>query len=116
VAANFAALEPYDTVIRLNVLEHVADEDAALQNMRSVLAQGGRAIILVPQNPRLFNSLDEALAHQKRYTRATLREALERNGFALDGMFDFNRCTTPLGGSTAAFSSDGTSARRSSRS
>jgi glycosyltransferase involved in cell wall biosynthesis len=95
-AADFEQLSgSYDTAICLNVLEHVSDEDAALRNLRGVLAPGGRAIILVPQNPRLYTTLDEVLGHQRRYTRAGLREALGRNGFAVEKLFDFNRCTTP---------------------
>jgi 2-polyprenyl-3-methyl-5-hydroxy-6-metoxy-1,4-benzoquinol methylase len=39
----------YDTVVCLNVIEHVADDRRALANILEVLAPGGRAIILVPQ-------------------------------------------------------------------
>lgn len=94
--ADFEPLrEGYDTVVCLNVLEHLADEDLALQNIRGALIEGGRAIILVPQGPRLHGTLDEALGHVRRYTPATLRAALERNGFQLDDLLEFNRVTTP---------------------
>jgi len=85
----------FDTVICLNVLEHVADERGALQSMRSALSEGGRLILLVPQGPGLFGSLDEALGHERRYTKPGLAEALRANGFELERMFDFNRATTP---------------------
>jgi glycosyltransferase involved in cell wall biosynthesis len=95
-AADFAPLAgACDTVVCLNVLEHLADEDAALANIRSALQPGGRAVILVPQGPALHGTLDEALGHVRRYTRATLRAALERNGFDVAELFDFNRVTTP---------------------
>jgi SAM-dependent methyltransferase len=94
--ADFSELrERYDTVICLNVLEHMADEDTSLQNIRSALEPGGRAIILVPQNPALYNTLDEVLGHQRRYTEASLRHALERNDFVVEQVFHFNRVTTP---------------------
>ncbi len=88
-------LGDYDTVICLNVLEHLPDEDAALRNLRAALRPGGRAILLVPQGPERFNSLDAALGHERRYTRASLGAALERNGFAMEALLDFNRATVP---------------------
>jgi SAM-dependent methyltransferase len=97
--ANAADFEPlagaYDTVICLNVLEHLADEPGALANVRKVLDGGGRAIILVPQNPALYGSLDEVLGHERRYTRESLEAALRAAGFAVETVFDFNRVTTP---------------------
>lgn len=95
-ARDFEPLaERYDTVVCLNVLEHVPDERGALMNIRSALAADGRAIILVPQNPRLHGTLDEVLGHVRRYTRASLGEALRGAGFAVERIFDFNRPTTP---------------------
>ena len=79
----------------LNVLEHIPDEAAALANIRSALEPGGRAIVLVPQDPRLYGSLDEVLGHVRRYTRASLAQALARAGFQVEEMLDFNRATTP---------------------
>jgi len=94
--ADFAPLAGgYDTVVCLNVLEHLDDEDGALGNIRSALESGGRALILVPQGPGLHGTLDQALGHVRRYTRASLRAALERNGFEVQELFDFNRVTTP---------------------
>jgi glycosyltransferase involved in cell wall biosynthesis len=85
----------YDTVVCLNVLEHIDPEDLALQNIRSALMPEGRVILLVPRGPRLFGTLDEVLGHVRRYTRGTLRATLERNGFELEACFDFNRATAP---------------------
>src|SRR6185503_18960832 len=59
------------------------------------LAPGGRAIVLVPQGPRLFGTLDEVLEHKRRYTRETLAESVKRAGFEVERIFDFNRATTP---------------------
>ncbi|MFQ5704328.1 MAG: glycosyltransferase [Gemmatimonadales bacterium] len=85
----------FDTVVCLNVLEHIEREADALHNIWQMLAPGGVAIILVPQNPKLFGSLDEVLDHQRRYTRRTFRDALEGVQFQVERMFDFNRMTTP---------------------
>jgi glycosyltransferase involved in cell wall biosynthesis len=85
----------YDTVICLNVLEHIPDEGQAVRNLRTALEPGGVAIVLVPQGPRLFGTLDEALGHQRRYTRESLHEAFEKEGFQIERTFDFNRTSVP---------------------
>jgi glycosyltransferase involved in cell wall biosynthesis len=81
----------FDTVLMVNVLEHVPDEQVALRNVHAALARGGRAVILVPQHPRLFNALDTALQHRERYTAEGLSASLKRAGFHVEKIVDFNR-------------------------
>jgi len=85
----------FDTIICLNVLEHVKDEEKALSNLRLALRPGGRVIILVPRGKRLFSSLDRALGHTKRYSKAELLAVLEKTGFNLVSLKSFNRCGFP---------------------
>jgi glycosyltransferase involved in cell wall biosynthesis len=85
----------FDTVLMINVLEHVPDETIALENVRNALVPGGRAVILVPQNPKLYNSLDEALEHRERYSAEGLRRSLEGAGFHVERLLDFNRTSVP---------------------
>jgi glycosyltransferase involved in cell wall biosynthesis len=84
-----------DTVVCLNVLEHVPGESAALENMRSVLAPGGRAIILVPEGMSVYGSLDEVLGHCRRYSEAELRQRIEEHGLEVERVIPFNRVTRP---------------------
>ena len=81
----------YDTVICFNVIEHVVDDRIALGNIKSVLAEGGRAIILVPQGPANMGTLDEVLGHRRRYTRQTLDALASDCGFKVSNMIEFNR-------------------------
>jgi glycosyltransferase involved in cell wall biosynthesis len=93
---DFAGLEEqFDTGLMINVLEHVPDEQQALRLLRSTLQPGGRAIILVPQHPALFGSLDQALDHRERYTQAQLEQALKNAGFRVERVLDFNRFSVP---------------------
>ena len=85
----------FDTVLMVNVLEHVPDQQVALENAHSALEAGGRVVILVPQHPGLYGSLDIALEHRERYTTQKLRAALERSGFRVERIFDFNRSSVP---------------------
>jgi glycosyltransferase involved in cell wall biosynthesis len=95
-AADVAPLQQSaDTVICLNVLEHVADDVAGLINVRSFLRLGGTAIILVPQGPQAFGTLDEVLEHKRRYTRQELHEKMASSGFQVTQIIDFNHATWP---------------------
>ncbi|HEY5285416.1 MAG TPA: class I SAM-dependent methyltransferase, partial [Polyangia bacterium] len=85
----------FDTVVCLNVVEHVDDDRAALDNIRHVLADGGRAIILVPQGPAAMGTLDEALGHQRRYTEGSLRQVAEQSGFVVKEILNFNHIGWP---------------------
>ena len=95
-AEDFAGLEgQFDTVVCLNVVEHVKDDLAALRNIRSALAPGGRAIILVPQDQAVYGSLDEVLGHHRRYSEPQIRERMIQAGFVMDRTLHFNRITRP---------------------
>jgi len=96
VPGDFASTEgQFDTVLMVNVLEHVPNEQITLENIKSSLMPGGRAVILVPQHPALYGTLDSVLGHRERYTRESLREGLERAGFRVERIFDFNRFSVP---------------------
>src|SRR5215216_1863557 len=43
-----------DTVVALNVIEHIAEDLEALRSIRSMLQPGGRVVVLVPALQRLF--------------------------------------------------------------
>jgi SAM-dependent methyltransferase len=83
--------QKFDTVICLNVVEHLADDRGALLSIRSVLDAGGRAIILVPCGPNLYGTLDEVLGHQRRYTRESLGKLAISANFELEKLIAFNR-------------------------
>jgi len=84
-----------DTVVCLNVLEHVEDDRQGLLNILRTLMPGGRAIILVPQGMGLFGELDRVLGHCRRYSRDELTAKIGEAGFEIETVFDFNRVTAP---------------------
>jgi glycosyltransferase involved in cell wall biosynthesis len=95
-AADFADFPAsMDTVVCLNVLEHVEDDMGALSHIFSALAKGGRAIVLVPHGQEIFGTLDVALGHYRRYSHRELREKMERVGFKVEKILDFNRVSRP---------------------
>jgi glycosyltransferase involved in cell wall biosynthesis len=85
----------FDTVICLNVVEHLEDDLSALRNIRGALQKNGRAIILVPNGPELYGSLDRVLGHYRRYTRDQLKNVCELAGFRVEKILKFNRIGAP---------------------
>jgi SAM-dependent methyltransferase len=95
-AADFAPFEAsMSTVICLNVLEHVADDLGGLRHIYSALEPGGRAVVLVPSDPKIYGTLDRVLEHHRRYTSQELTAKLEQTGFIVEHVFQFNRITRP---------------------
>ena len=76
--------EAFEYAYTLNVLEHIADDVAALRALRDKLVAGGRLFVYVPAFPVLFTSMDAKVRHVRRYTRATMQAALEAAGFTIE--------------------------------
>lgn len=95
-SADFEPLaEAADTVICLNVLEHIEDDLGALRNIYSALSPGGRAIVLVPCGQEIFGQLDVILGHYRRYSDAQLQAVFEQAGFEIERILYFNHVSRP---------------------
>jgi SAM-dependent methyltransferase len=79
-----------DTLVALNVLEHIRNDSHALAEMASLLSPGGRIILQLPAHPLLFGSLDINLAHFRRYTKRDIAGKLAAAGFETERMVRFN--------------------------
>jgi glycosyltransferase involved in cell wall biosynthesis/phospholipid N-methyltransferase len=88
---TYPAGQAFDTVVCLNVIEHLEDDVGALRNIWKVLDDGGQAIVLVPCGPRLYGTLDEVLGHCRRYTENQLVDVSRQAGFHVDEIIRFNR-------------------------
>lgn len=87
--------ERVDTVICLNVLEHVEDDRGSLSAMRQLLEPGGRLVLLVPALRPLYGTLDEALGHFRRYAPTELGRMVEESGFRVRHLEYFNLAGVP---------------------
>jgi len=67
----------FDSVVLINVLEHLRDDQQALLIAHRLLRPGGCAGILVPAHPSLYGSLDRTYGHLRRYTRAGVERKLK---------------------------------------
>ncbi|MCX7717555.1 MAG: glycosyltransferase [Candidatus Sumerlaeaceae bacterium] len=87
------AASPPDSIVCLNVLEHIEQDQVALRNMYDLLQPGGRLMLLVPAHDALYCAIDRNLDHHRRYSRDLVQQLLHQAGFNPIEIFYFN----PLG-------------------
>jgi SAM-dependent methyltransferase len=85
----------FDTIVCLNVLEHIEDDVGSLESMRTLLESGGRLVLLVPALPVLYGTIDAALGHFRRYTPSLLRSRFDRAGLTMLHLEYFNLAAVP---------------------
>ena len=83
----------FDTVVCVNVLEHIEDDAAALRTFKDVLVPKGRVLIFVPAVQAAYGPLDAELGHHRRYSKPTLAKAFTDAGLDLLTL----RYTNPIG-------------------
>ena len=71
----------FDSIVCLNVLEHISDDLKALKNSQKLLKEGGTLVLLVPAHKILFSNFDKTLGHFRRYTTGELAQKLKNAGF-----------------------------------
>jgi len=90
--SDFTALKGYkfDTVLCINVLEHIEDDVATLQLFERLLEPGGKVILLVPACPQAYGPIDKAVGHFRRYSKLSLMKSLERTTFETEAFYYSN--------------------------
>lgn len=86
----------YDLVAVLDVVEHIADDVAALAAMATLLRPGGKILIAVPAHQWLWSAHDVVNHHHRRYSKATLAKAITDAGLKPVRMRWFNSLLFPL--------------------
>src|SRR5579872_3385943 len=84
----------FDTVLCLNVIEYLDDPGQVIESLRATLKPDGVLLVLVPNGPALFGSLDRRLGHKRRYSGADARALLQSHGFTVDSLRTFNKAGT----------------------
>jgi SAM-dependent methyltransferase len=79
-----------DSVVCLNVLEHIEDDRRVLAELYRAIEPGGVLVVLVPAHPELYSDLDRNLGHHRRYTRELLEERFREAGFVVEKSRYFN--------------------------
>jgi SAM-dependent methyltransferase len=85
----------FDTILCLNVLEHVGDDRAAISRLAQLLEPDGRLIVLVPAHRNLYGTIDHAVGHHRRYGKGEVGELMRDAGFEIDSEIFVNAASTP---------------------
>jgi len=71
---------PFDSVVLVNVLEHLDDDEKALRRLREALRPGGSLLLFVPAFERLYSDFDRRIGHRRRYHRRALADVVTSAG------------------------------------
>lgn len=82
--------EKFDSIIAINVLEHVKDDNFALLELHKMLKKDGTLIILVPSNKFLYNIIDKSIGHWRRYSKLELKTKVLNTDFHIKKIYSFN--------------------------
>lgn len=93
-SAAVRAFRP-DTIVCVNILEHVADDRRALEYMFRLLPPGGRLVLFVPALSALYGSLDREADHFRRYCKRGLEALAREAGFRQETLHYVNLTGVP---------------------
>lgn len=79
-----------------DVLEHLEDDGAVLQSLKSVMHPDGVLMITVPAGRKLWSYFDVAARHCRRYEPEDLRDKLEKVGLSVEFLSPFMSATLPM--------------------
>lgn len=84
-----------DTIVCINVLEHIKNDVAALRRMCSLLATGGKLLLYIPALSWIYGSLDRELHHFRRYGIKEVGEITDQAGFSREKLYYANMLGVP---------------------
>lgn len=84
VGAKLELGKPVESVVAINVLEHIEDDAGALRSLADLVVPGGSIVLWVPGYQQLYGEFDRKVGHVQRYTPATLSDAVRRAGLELE--------------------------------
>ena len=80
-----------DSVVCLNVLEHIENDVGVLKQLQKNLPDDCRLVFLVPYNPKLFSDFDKRIGHYRRYGKGELEKKMTEAGLVVEQQFYFNK-------------------------
>ena len=86
----------FGLVVAYDVLEHIEEDDQVVAEIARVVRPGGRVLIAVPADPRLWSAHDVAIGHVRRYTRASLVALFDDPRFHIDEVRSWNVLLHPV--------------------
>lgn len=85
----------FDTIIMLDVLEHIKNDVTTLQQLNTLLQPQGKLIIKVPALNYIYGEMDRAIGHYRRYNKNTLVDTFQKANFTQPKVWYFNLAGIP---------------------
>ncbi len=82
--------DTFDVVLATDIIEHIDDDIAALNEIQRILKPGGVAVVTVPAHKILWGANDDFSHHKRRYTRTTLNRQIAQSGLNIEKEYYFN--------------------------
>jgi 2-polyprenyl-3-methyl-5-hydroxy-6-metoxy-1,4-benzoquinol methylase len=82
--------DKFDTIIAINVLEHVKNDTFVFEQLYRMLRKNGTIILLVPSYKFLYNHIDLSIGHERRYTKKELQTKIQKCQFIIEQIQSFN--------------------------
>ena len=86
----------YDMIGAFDVIEHIADDGAAISSIAARLKPGGKLVVAVPAHQWMWSAHDTVNHHQRRYSKRGLRRLIESSPLKLEAIGFFNSLLFPL--------------------
>ena len=83
-----------DNIVMINVLEHIVEDEKAIENLIAALCPGGHLLLNIPAFNFLYNDLDRLAGHIRRYNKGSMKKLLEGKKVEIVELYYFN----PVGG------------------
>jgi len=82
--------DTFDTIICINILEHVEDDMNMLVNFYPLLKKKGKLILMLPAFKKLYGTIDEADNHYRRYNKKEIEQVLDIADFKIKDVYYMN--------------------------
>lgn len=82
-ASAVSSLGPFDTIVLINVLEHIDDDASLITVLGKLLSPRGSLVVLAPAHRALYSDFDRRVGHHRRYTVGELRSILAGAGLEI---------------------------------
>lgn len=86
----------YDMIGAFDVIEHIADDAAAISSIARRLKPGGKLVVAVPAHQWMWSAHDSVNHHHRRYSKARLRRLIAASPLKLEAIGYFNSLLFPL--------------------
>ncbi len=80
----------FNTIVAINVLDHIKDDVTLLKKFHSMLPKKGNVVLMTTNHHSLFSKMDTMLGHYRRYNKKELSKKLTEAGFEIEKIYTYN--------------------------